>query len=57
MGLFAEKLIFYCLNPKVVLFIFRRDKCRDEKNITNFAVNVDNFVLKVYHTPTDLIDL
>ena len=59
-GLFVKKLFFYCLIAalKVSICSFLRSETVEVKmNINNFAANVDNFALKVYHTATDLIGL
>lgn len=59
-GLFVKKLFFYCLIAavKVSICSFLRSVTVEVKmNINNFAANVDNFVLMVYHMATDLIGL
>ena len=55
-----KKLFFYCLIAALkasACSFLRPVTVKVKINITNFAVNVDNFALKVYHTATDLVDL
>ena len=59
-GLFVKKLFFYCLIVAMKASdcsFLRLVTVKVKININNFAENVDNFVLRVYHMATDLIDL